>query len=48
MDMFFGKGLISKKLYRKAYGVCGDPFTKSAECEAIQEEVSVAVGPHNI
>jgi hypothetical protein len=46
--MFFGKGLISKKLYTATYAVCGDPFKNSLKCELMQEEVAKAVGPHNI
>jgi hypothetical protein len=46
--MFFGKGLVSKKLYSATYAACGDPFEKSLKCELMQEEVAKAVGPHNI
>ena len=48
--MFFGKGLISKVLYEKAYKACPFPATGplGLKCHAVLEEVSEAVGPHNV
>jgi len=50
LDMFFGKGLISKVLYEKAYKACPFPATGplGLKCHAVLEEVSEAVGPHNV
>lgn len=47
IDMFFGKGLIPKKLYQDIYATCDFPHI-SAACDIKLEEASTAVGPHNV
>ena len=44
IDMYFGKGLISKKLYTKINDACKWPKTGVA-CEALLEAGFAAVGP---
>eukprot|EP00041_Stephanoeca_diplocostata_P032674 m.1054590 g.1054590 ORF g.1054590 m.1054590 type:complete len:491 (+) comp24190_c0_seq8:136-1608(+) len=46
-DMFYGKGLSSKKLYKKIYEQCKFPQIDTA-CEALLNEQYKQVGPHNI
>lgn len=50
VDMFFGKGLISKKLHERVYKGCRFPLKAppTGECESLLEEVHSAVGPHNV
>jgi len=49
VDMYYGKGLISKKLYEKTQAACnwsGD--LHNLKCDAALEHVSMEVGPHNV
>ena len=46
-DMYFGKGLSSKKLYDEIYKTCDFPKV-GLECEAILERQSLQVGPHDV
>lgn len=48
IDMYYGKGLISKKLYENVYSVCPFPKTESQACTTALGEASDSVGPHNI
>eukprot|EP00039_Didymoeca_costata_P018291 m.332918 g.332918 ORF g.332918 m.332918 type:complete len:482 (+) comp17029_c0_seq1:2130-3575(+) len=48
VDMFFGKGLISKPLYKEVYSNCDFPKTTSIKCGISLDKVQKAVGPHNI
>jgi len=47
VDMYFGKGLVSKKLYDKVYAACDFP-TISRACSNLLDQVSTEVGPHNV
>merc|ERR1719272_1682613 len=47
LDMYFGKGLVSKPLYEEANKVCNFPHVGPI-CDAVLEKVSVEVGPHNV
>jgi len=47
LDMYYGKGLVSKPLYEKAYQVCKFP-KQGVLCEAVLEQASRQVGPHNV
>jgi len=47
IDMYFGKGLVSKKLYEQIYDTCKFPKISSA-CDKLLEAASTAVGPHNV
>ena len=47
IDMYFGKGLVSKKLYEQVYAACEFPRI-SAKCELLLERASVEMGPHNV
>jgi len=47
VDMYYGKGLVSKKLYTKVYQTCNFPHM-SAKCEILLNKVSQEVGPHNV
>jgi hypothetical protein len=51
MDMFFGKGLMSKKQYDAVYTAC-DNFPAggkmSLKCDAAIATASAEVGPHNV
>jgi len=50
VDMFYGKGLVSKELYEAAYKVCGKGPWRAINplCDAKIEAVHKAVGPHNV
>jgi len=50
MDLFYGKGLMSKKLYDQVYEGCAFPLKQkpSGECEALLEKAHAAIGPHNV
>lgn len=50
VDIFFGKALISKKLYTQTYSDCDFPLTgnPSIKCDLALQKVHAAVGPHNI
>jgi len=48
LDMFFGKGMVSKIAYDKAYADCKFPSTSGVECAIALEAASKEVGPHNI
>lgn len=56
MDMYYGKGLVSKNTYKEVYSKCGwnDGATgmpKNAldtACENAQEKASEEAGPHNV
>ena len=50
VDMFYGKGLISKKLYQEVYKTCDFPLKGGLhlECDAVIEKAFMAVGPHNV
>ena len=60
LDNYWGKGLISNRLYHKTYTTCGFKYGEAAnrpdsenvelssECDHALEEVSKTVGPHNI
>jgi len=47
VDMYFGKGLVPKKLYDKVYAACNFPQV-SSRCDKLIDEVYEAVGPHNV
>lgn len=52
-DLYYGKGLASKKSYKAAYTACGwDAGDKSLEssesCRTAVNEISQEVGPHNV
>lgn len=47
IDMFFGKGLISKAMYEEVQAACDWP-NFSLKCEAAQNKAFNEVGPHNI
>ena len=52
VDMYYGKGLVSKELYEKTYATCKFPSTNNenmtADCEDLVKKVHEAVGPHNV
>ena len=48
VDMFYGKGLVSKKLYEQIYKVCNFPNTGSAGCRQALDQMNNEVGPYNI
>merc|ERR1711871_1748397 len=52
IDMFYGKGLISKKSYDAVYAACDFPKPAggrlSVKCDAAVELAEVEVGPHNV
>eukprot|EP00966_Prymnesium_polylepis_P167693 3876347-Prymnesium_polylepis.1 len=50
IDMFFGKGLISKKLYEQVYDACSFPLhgMPALACDAMLTKAHAAVGPHNV
>jgi hypothetical protein len=48
LDMYFGKGLVSKKLYNAAYEACDFPSIRGDGCESALEAASHAVGAHNV
>jgi carboxypeptidase C (cathepsin A) len=47
MDMYYGKGLMSKKMYDHVQASCNWPRSSLA-CEAAQQQAMQEVGPHNI
>ena len=47
VDMYFGKGMVSKKLYDAVYKECNFPDI-SARCDELIEQVHTEVGPHNV
>lgn len=50
VDLYFGKGLISKKLYDEVYEACDfphDPTSLSDACGEKLDAVSKSAGPHN-
>ena len=57
LDMYWGKGLVSNKLYNAAYKACGFPgpgddagvqhSKDEASCNSLIEEAFDSVGPHN-
>ena len=58
IDMYFGKGLMAKKLYQAIYAACGYSHDGSRpanveavdlkSCEKLQEQAHEEVGPHNV
>jgi len=48
VDMFYGKGLFSKKLYDQIYQTCKFPNTRTFACNRLLEKMSSEVGPHNV
>ena len=47
VDMYFGKGLVSKTLYQQVNKVCDFPKVGPV-CDALIDEVYHEVGPHNV
>ena len=47
VDMYWGKGLVSKKLYEQVQKTCKWP-DMDRECEKAVEQVHEEVGPHNV
>jgi len=47
VDMYFGKGLVSKPLYTQVNKVCNFPKVGPL-CDALIDEVYNEVGPHNV
>lgn len=47
VDMYFGKGLVSKPTYENVYKVCNFPFIDAA-CTVAIEKAFAEVGPHNV
>merc|ERR1711966_151619 len=47
IDMYYGKGLMSKKMYEHVQKSCNWPHF-SVACEAAQQQAMAEVGPHNI
>jgi carboxypeptidase C (cathepsin A) len=53
VDIFYGKGLVSKKQYKAAYAACGyqsgsSTLANSESCRQAQAELREEVGPYNI
>jgi len=49
VEMYFGKGLVSKKLYEQVQAACDGQFDEpGAACDVLLERVSAEVGPHNV
>ena len=49
IDMYFGKGLVSKRTYKAVYAACDFPMEKiSVKCGLQLEKATAEVGPHNI
>ena len=48
LDMYFGKGLVSKKLYEAAYAACYDSPKANGECETLIRQAFDSIGPHNV
>ena len=47
VELYHGKGLMSTKLYKEIYAACDWP-TISEACDALLDQSSKAVGPHNV
>eukprot|EP00912_Choanoflagellata_sp_UC4_P002338 UC4_evm3s1468 len=47
IDMYFGKGLVSKPLYKQIQQTCDFPDF-GLKCDSLLEKASAQVGPHNI
>lgn len=49
MELYYGKGLISRSLYKEIGEKCDWPTsTPSKHCEQLLDDASRAVGPHNV
>ena len=48
LDMYFGKGLVSKRTYNLAYSSCKFPKTNGLACQAVLADAFNEVGPHNV
>eukprot|EP01064_Diplonema_japonicum_P032809 TRINITY_DN6278_c0_g1_i1.p1 TRINITY_DN6278_c0_g1~~TRINITY_DN6278_c0_g1_i1.p1 ORF type:complete len:474 (+),score=142.35 TRINITY_DN6278_c0_g1_i1:44-1465(+) len=48
VDMFYGKGLVSKKTYEQIYKDCPFPHTASGACRQALNTMDREVGPYNI
>ena len=50
VDFYYGKGLVSKKMYNKAYSSCkfNTKYSPSVLCDAALAELHEQVGPHNV
>jgi carboxypeptidase C (cathepsin A) len=48
LDMYFGKGMVSKIAYDQAYKECDFPSTKGLACRAAIEGAFKEVGPFNV
>eukprot|EP01061_Rhynchopus_euleeides_P016692 TRINITY_DN27_c0_g2_i1.p2 TRINITY_DN27_c0_g2~~TRINITY_DN27_c0_g2_i1.p2 ORF type:complete len:487 (+),score=222.00 TRINITY_DN27_c0_g2_i1:53-1462(+) len=48
VEMFYGKDLISKKMYNEIYAACKFPDTSAKECETLLDGMDKAVGSYNI
>ena len=48
LDMFFGKGMISKPAYDAAYADCKFPSVAGIKCQAALDVALNEVGPHNV
>jgi len=47
VELFFGKGLFSPKLYNQIYKTCDFPNVYTDDCQALLKEMRRQVGPHN-
>ena len=47
VELYHGKGLMSTRLYKQIYATCDFP-TISEACDALLEQSSKEVGPHNV
>lgn len=47
VEFWFGKGMISPKLYAQIQDVCGFPDVSDPACDTLLTELSRQVGPHN-
>jgi len=47
VDMYYGKGLVSKKLYTEIYQTCDFPAI-SHDCDKLLDKASDEMGPHNV
>lgn len=49
VELYFGKGLVSRKLHNSIMSKCKfDSGRKGVECEALLEKMDKEVGPHNV
>ena len=48
LDMYYGKGLISKQAYEAAYDACTFPEPTGPKCELAIHKAMNMVGPHNV